>query len=70
MTNKVHPGGMGQFGAAVSAIRRWNVKCVFLWNITKVQKFALPSWSVCRHKILSSTCPRSFQICCIYCDYF
>jgi len=26
--------------------RRWNVKCIFLWNVTKVQKFALPSWSV------------------------
>jgi len=26
--------------------RRWNVKCVFLWNVTKVQKFALPLWSV------------------------
>jgi len=23
--------------------RRWNVKCVFLWNVTKVQKFALLS---------------------------
>jgi len=23
--------------------RRWNVKCVFLWNVTKGQKFALPS---------------------------
>ena len=23
--------------------RRWIVKCVFLWNVTKVQKFALPS---------------------------
>jgi len=31
--------GMGQFGAAVS----WNVKYVFLWNVTKVQKFALLS---------------------------
>ena len=29
---------MGEFGAAVSAM-----KCVFLWNVTKVQKFALPS---------------------------
>jgi len=26
--------------------RRWNVKCVFLWNVTNVQKFAVPSWSV------------------------
>jgi len=23
--------------------QRWNVKCVFLWNVIKVQKFALPS---------------------------
>jgi len=27
-------------------VRRWNAKCVFLWNVTKVQKFALSSWSV------------------------
>ena len=26
--------------------RRWNVKCVFLWNATQVQKFAMPPWSV------------------------
>jgi len=26
-----------------SPFRRWNVKCVFLWNVTKVQKSALPS---------------------------
>jgi len=26
--------------------RRWNVECIFLWNVTKVQKFALPLWSV------------------------
>jgi len=26
-----------------SPFRRWNAKCVFLWNVTKVQKFALPS---------------------------
>jgi len=42
--------GMGQFGAVISAppfrrwtFQRWNVKCVFLWNVTIVQKFALPS---------------------------
>jgi len=27
--------------------RQWNVKCVFLWNVTKVQKFALPSFGKC-----------------------
>ena len=32
--------GMGQFGAAVSAMK--NETC-FLWNVTKVQNFALPS---------------------------
>ena len=46
--------------------RRWNVQCVFLWNVTKVQKFALPS-SV-KRKSQSSTCSRSFQLCCNYCD--
>ena len=36
---------MGQFGAAVSAMDVSAMKCetCFLWNVTKVQNFALPS---------------------------
>jgi len=38
----IHP----EWGSSTPPFRRWNMKCVFLWNVTKVEKFALPLWSV------------------------
>ena len=68
-------GGMGQFGAAVTAtpfrrrtFRRWNVKCGFLGWMSPKCKSSHCRREACRRKIRSSTCPRPFQSCCIYCD--
>ena len=39
-------------------VRRWNVKCIFLWNVTKVQ-ISHCRREACRRKIRSSTCNRT-----------
>jgi len=46
--------------------RRWNVKCVFLRKVAKVRPAVV--WEARKRKSQSSTCPWSFQLCCIYCD--
>jgi len=47
---------------------RWNVKCIFLWNHQSAKVRSVVVWEACKRKSQSSTCPRSFQLCCIYCD--
>jgi len=73
--------GMGQFGAAVSAmdvsaiavsamdISAMKCEMCFLLECHQSAKVRhAVVWEACKRKSQSSTCPRSFQLCCIYCD--
>jgi len=58
--------GMGQFGVAVSAM-----KCEMCFSFECHQSAKVRTavaWEACKRKSQSSTCPRYFQLCCIYCD--
>jgi len=44
--------------------RRWNVKCIFFWNVTKVQ-ISHCRREACRRKIRSSKCPSYSNASCL-----
>jgi len=46
-------------------IRRWNVKCIFLWNVTNVQ-VSHCCREACRRKIRSSTCTNRTAMRAVY----
>jgi len=57
---------MGQFGAAVSAM-----KCEMCFSLECYQSAKVCTaiiWEACKHKSQPSTCPGYFQLCFIYCD--
>jgi len=59
-------GRMVQFSVAVSAM-----KCEMCFHLECQQSAEVRTavvWEACKRKSQSSTCPRSFQLCCIYCD--
>jgi len=68
--------GMRQFGAAVSAmdisaIAVSAMKCEMCLPLECHQSAKVRTavvWEACKRKSQSSACPRSFQLCCIYCD--
>ena len=65
------PDGMGQFGAVVSAMDVSAMKCEMCFPLKCHQSAKVRTavvWEACKRKSQSSTCPRSFQLCCIYCD--
>jgi len=45
--------------------RRWNVKCIFFWNVTKVQ-ISRCRREACRRKIRSSTCTNRTAMRAVY----
>ena len=58
--------GTGQFGTAVSA-----TKCEMCFPLECHQSAKVHTaviWEACKRKSQSNTCPRYFQLCCIYCD--
>jgi len=62
---------MGQFGAAVSAMDVSAMKSETCFPLECYQSAKVPTgvvWEAHKHKSQFSTCPRSFQLCCIYCD--
>jgi len=62
---------MGQIGAAVSAMDVSAMKCEMCFPLEchQSEKFRTAVvWEACKSKRQSSTCARSFQLCCIYCD--
>ena len=63
--------GMGQFSAAVSVMNVSAMKFEMCFTLECHQSAKVRTavvWEACKRKSQSSTCPRSFQLCSIYCD--